>query len=92
MKIRIPLPDECINGPGNKHALATFIDDILLWGMELEIDVSLYSTHVTNAYATGKYVRATGYAVFTVEEQSTMIFALRWGAVLHKKSKKLEIA
>ena len=92
MKIRIKMPDECVRGYGYVVAsiVDKFVDDILFWGMETEMDIELYSTVIVNRDDEGNYQAPVGYAIFSVEERSAMMFSLKWGALRHKKSKKPE--
>lgn len=87
MKIRIKIPDNML---GDNPAIARFTDDVLLWAMEVEMDVDLYSIQYLPAVRTYWSEKRTGWAVFTVEPDSEFMFCLKYGALQHKGKKKHE--
>ncbi len=97
MKIRVKLPDNLAtdyysNGVVNEqhYRRQEFIDDILMWGMETEIDIAFYS-YYWPADKIGKLRNREMYAVFTVEEDYSYMFSLKWGALMHKGNKNKEL-
>lgn len=86
MKIRIQIPSDISKGYKNSAKVNQYIDDILLWGMETEIDVALYKTYMVSN--SDRWVDGDLFAVFTVEPVGAMMFTLRWGALQHKNKQK----
>lgn len=84
MKIRIEIPYEFSR---KKEVAEKYIDDILLWGMETEMDIAFYGWH----QQPGARWITWQYAVFTVEADYSYMFSLRWGAVLHKPRVKKQL-
>jgi hypothetical protein len=96
MKIRVRVPEElCFRQNGTGHRtrhndlVDTWIDEILLWALGSEMDVSFYSIWRPKD---AKWNDKRLWAVFTVETEMSFMFSLRWGALLHKgkKREKLE--
>ena len=84
MKIRIQFPEEVSR---NEEKARHYVDDILLWGMEVEMDVEFYG--FWREPDAGWYNRnAWKYGVFIVEKVSAFMFSLKWGALQHKPRKK----
>lgn len=88
MKVRVAIPEEIWRRHDSADLEQEFIDDILLWGMETELDVAFYTT-VTDyefpgqpRWNSGRRLRK--WAVFTVEAENTFMFTLKWNALLHK--------
>jgi len=91
MKIRVKIPSALWGDPFSlivNEKRQEFIDDILLWGMEVEMDVAFYGYY--NKLKEGsKWEREQDiWAVFTVEPDSAFMFCLKWGALQHKGKKK----
>lgn len=92
MKIRVKIPEEyCIelNGVNSLHyeeKRQQFVDDIIMWGMEIEMDIAFYAYYRPKDWHWGD---RNLWAVFTVEPDYLYMFSLKWGAVLHKKSKEV---
>ena len=89
MKIRVLIPDYIWRGAFAKERVQDFIDEILMWGMETELDVAHYATiadrefpECANWYAQGRTLRK--WAVFTIEADDAFMFTLKWGALMHK--------
>lgn len=84
MKIRIQFPEGIAN---NKERARRYVDDILLWGMEVEMDVEFYGFwNKTNQ--NWSYRDWWKYGIFIVEKDSAFMFTLKWGALIHKKQKE----
>ena len=84
MKVRIEIPHEHAH---DKDTRTMFIDDVLLWCMETEMDASFYTTIAERE--DGKWGRVKSWwAVFTVETEATFYFTLKWGALMHKNQSK----
>jgi hypothetical protein len=82
MKIRVKLPEHIVR---DEYACTEFVDNILLWGMETEMDIAFYgyySPHLSDWRSKERY------AVFTVEADYSYMFSLKWGATLHKPKVK----
>ena len=88
MKIRIQIPEEIARTTGRKSYVNEYIDDILMWGMETELDVELYKTYCVPK--DGHWSNTDMFAVFTVEPVGAMMFTLRWGALQHKNKQLKE--
>jgi len=91
MKIRVKIPSG-LCGWGRTSVIINekrqeFVDDVLLWGMEVEMDVAFYSYYIPMALAVYGKPREE-WAVFTVEPDSAFMFCLKWGALIHKGKKK----
>lgn len=89
MKIRIQLPEHLAGYTAlHKHRQQQYIDDILLWGMEIEMEVEHYTTiHPKQGYWKKPRTEPT-WLVFIVEPEHQLMFALKWGATQHKGKKK----
>ena len=86
MKIRIQFPDEVTR---DKDRAIHYVDDILLWGMEVEMDVEFYG--FWREPDAGWYNRNYWkYGVFIVEKDSAFMFSLKWGALIHKKQRAVK--
>lgn len=86
MKIRIQIPAELQR---NQERVSEYVDDILLWGMEVGMDIEHYSMFQNpHSFAANRDNRL--WAVFTVEEKDSVMFILRWGATMHKHKPKKE--
>ena len=88
MKVRIEMPLE-IARAAEDYVRKEFVDEILLWAMETEMDADFYAftyERDMNVYW-GRIKRA--WAVFTVEADSTFMFTLKWGALMHKQQNKV---
>lgn len=81
MKIRVKIPEELVR---NKERVMFFVDEILLWGMETEMDIAFYS--LAPQYLA--WNSREQYAVFNVEADYSYMFSLKWGATLHKPKEK----
>jgi len=82
MKIRVKIPEEFV---GNKDKVNTFVDDVLLWGLETEMDIIFYNWyHPKDRTRNDKRL----WAVFSVEADYSYMFSLKWGATLHKKQQR----
>jgi hypothetical protein len=94
VKIRIQLPDHLVGYTQIlKDKQQHYIDEILLWGMEIEMEIELYTIQhpPTPAWALRKRaVKEPTWLVFIVEPQHHLMFALKWGALQHKGKKKHE--
>lgn len=84
MKVRIALPEGIRN---NKERASVYVDDILLWGMEVKMDIDFYGFW-TEPNTTWEYRDWWKYGIFIVEKDSAFMFSLKWGALQHKKKKK----
>lgn len=89
MKIRIQLPEH-LAGVSVPHKLRQqeYIDEILLWGMEIEMEVEHYTTIHPQGYWRPGQDRGPTWLVFIVEPQHQLMFTLKWGALQHKGKKK----
>lgn len=85
MKVRIKIPGD-LNGTDEKRQI--FVDDVLLWGMETGMDIDFYA-YFTEPNSTWNNRKV--WAVFTIENDYSFMFSLRWGALLHKKQKQLAV-
>ena len=85
MKIRVKIPAELIN-LRDPSFLQDWIDDILIWGMETEMDIAFYSYYYdpTDKYQTSK----NRWAIFTVDNDYSYMFSLKYGATLHKSQRE----
>ena len=81
MKIRVKIPEEIVR---YKEQVTFFIDEILLWGMETEMDIAFYSL----APQCLQWGKKEQYAVFNVEADYSYMFSLKYGATLHKPKEK----
>lgn len=88
MKIRIQIPEEIARGFSRQSRVNEYIDDILMWGMETELDIALYTKYTVQK--DGHWSNTNVFAVFTVEPVGAMMFTLRWGALQHKNKIKEE--
>lgn len=67
-----------------------WVDEILLWGMEIGADIDYYShwnepdQEPTTRWRSYKNC----WAIFIVEEDMAFMFALKWSALQHKKRVK----
>jgi len=86
MKIRVKIPEQLV---GKTDAVNHYVDDILLWGMEMGMDVEYYSLYTPPG--TVSWRDRDLWAVFTVEADSSFMFILKWSATMHKDKKKNEI-
>jgi len=86
MKIRIEIPEYI---RGNTDRTTVWIDNILLWGMEVGMDIEFYGHYTLPNQNTWSDHRR--WAVFSVEEQNSFMFILKWGATMHKDKKKNEL-
>lgn len=85
MKVRIEIPHEYT---GNKETRQQFIDDVLMWGLETETDITHYTT-IAEREGGGSWGRVKHWwAVFTVEAEMTFFLTLKWGALMHKEQSK----
>ena len=86
MKVRIDMPLE-IARASEKCIRQEFVDEILLWAMETELDADFYAFAYEREYdyRWGRIKKA--WAVFTVATDDTFMFTLKWGALLHKDQK-----
>lgn len=82
MKIRVKIPDEYLR---NEELKKEFVDDVLLWGMETGIDIEFYTWWYP---ADRTWNDRRTWAVFSVEEDYSFMFSLKWGALLHKPKEK----
>lgn len=82
MKIRVKIPEEYMRSSDSQQR---FIDDVLIWGMETEMDIELYTVYRDSGSTWNKPIL---WAIFTVEADYSYMFSLKWGAVLHKKKKE----
>jgi hypothetical protein len=86
MKIRVKMPDNIYQ---DSEAQRKFIDDVLLWGMETEMDIELYTCYNEFDDSSKTWGRPkASWAVFTVEAEYSYMFSLKWGATLHKPKEK----
>jgi hypothetical protein len=88
MKVRIEMPVYLARDE-HKYVRQEFVDEILLWAMETELDADFYAFVYERErdYRWGKVTKA--WAVFTVETESTFMFTLKYGALMHKNQEKL---
>jgi hypothetical protein len=82
LKVRIKVPEELAF---TKDGVQDFVDDILLWGMEIDTDIEFYSYWYPEDHT---YNDRRRWAVFSVDTDSWFMFALKWGALQHKSKKK----
>jgi hypothetical protein len=84
MKVRIEMPLH-IAKANDDYVRKDFVDEILRWAMETEMDADFYAFAYERerGYRWGRINRA--WAVFTVTTDDTFMFTLKWGALLHKK-------
>jgi hypothetical protein len=87
MKVRIEMPVYLARDE-HKYARQEFVDDILLWAMETELDADFYTFIYERErdYRWGKVIKA--WAVITVATDDTFMFTLKWGALMHKDQSK----
>lgn len=85
MKIRIRLPSSISRYTALRTStkVQEFVDDIMMWAMEVEIDIAVYG------FCEQKEER---FVVFTIEEKDAFIFALKWGALMHKGLKNAALS
>jgi hypothetical protein len=81
MKIRVKIPEEIVR---YNDKVDFFIDEILLWGMETEMDIVFYS----KAPQQLPWNSREQFAVFSVEDDYSYMFSLKFGATLHKPKEK----
>ena len=83
MKVRIDMP-LAIAHAKDDYIRRDFVDEILMWAMEVEMDADFYAFVYEREgnYCWGKIKQA--WAVFTVSADDTFMFTLKWGALLHK--------
>jgi hypothetical protein len=84
MKIAIEIPGTH-RATFQNQKLETFVDDVLEWCMETEIHADFYSYRCTNV---PNSFDSKVFAVFTVEEDDVLMFAMRWNMRYHKNKKK----
>ena len=89
MKVRVLIPELVWRGAFAAERVQDFIDEILLWGMETELDVAHYATIADREFPDEPYYWAQGrvlrkWAVFTIEADNAFMFTLKWGALMHK--------
>jgi len=81
MKIRVPIPNW-----RNDDKKKVYIDDILMWAMETEIDIAFYAFFNEYEDLDRDWSRIISqWAVFTVQTDDAFMFILRWDAKMHKK-------
>lgn len=87
MKVRIEMPLHIAKAT-EKYVRQEFVDEILMWAMETELDADFYAFAYEREYdrVWGRIKRA--WAVFTVATDDTFMFTLKWGALLHKNQSK----
>ena len=92
MKVRVKLPREARSWhhtPNNNELARRFIDEILIWAMEIEADAEFYSFYHEPILNKDRGVRMpVTWAIFTIEPDLAFMFALKWGAIMHKGSKR----
>lgn len=87
MKIRVKIPEELV-GPLSTHQylMQRYVDDILLWGMETEMDIEFYKFYCEPK--DNHWNSKQRWAVFNVEADYSYMFSLKYGATLHKPKEK----
>ena len=84
MKIRVKIPEEIVGHQiHNLEMMQRYVDEILLWGMETDMDIDFYC-YFTPLDERGKWNSRERWAVFTVEQDTAFMFSLKWGALCHK--------
>lgn len=78
MKIRIKVP---IHIREERH-----IEEILLWGIDTEIECEFYTWHVNRVH----WKITEKWAVWKIDPKDQVMFALMWGGYDHKKKKRGE--
>ena len=88
MKVRIEMPLHIANARDD-YVRQDFVDEILTWAMEVEMDADFYTFTYEREYnyRWGKIKRA--WAVFSVATDDSFMFTLKWGALLHKQQAML---
>lgn len=86
MKIRVKIPFELINTKDRTTlpALTAWVDDILIWGKDTEIDIEF----CTYCYDQEDCCQTNRWAVFTVDNDYSYMFSLKYGATLHKSQQE----
>lgn len=91
MKIRVRIPNDPSSGSVlDNEKRDKFVDDVMMWAMEVDMDVALYGFYnpLTEEMQRGRWGRPSKiWAVFTVEPDNAFLFCLKWGATLHKDKK-----
>lgn len=87
MKARIKIPKEHWKTSYWDDREQHFIDEVLLWGMEIDIQIEHYATTVNQL--DNRRV-AEKVATFIVEEKDAFLFVLKWGALMKSKPKRVE--
>jgi hypothetical protein len=94
MKIRIELPNHLRNAnflrsndAGDRRQ--SFIDDILMWGMETNMDIDFYGYHYPPEARNWRDPDKRVWAVFSIEADSAFMFMLKWSATYHKDQKEV---
>ena len=86
MKIRIQFPEEV---SGNEEKAKRYVDDILLWGMEVDMDIEFYGFYrEVSGEPVYSWRNRWRSGIFIVEKDSAFMFSLKWGAMQHKKNRK----
>lgn len=84
MKVRIEMPLHIANARDN-YVRQDFVDEILMWAMETEMDADFYA-FTYERECDFRYLKIKqAWAVFSVATDDTFMFTLRWGALLHKQ-------
>lgn len=75
MKVRIQVPN---NVKQEQH-----IEEILLWGIDTELEFDFYTMHVE--YGSGNYKNR--WAIWSIDPKDYFMFALKWGGHGYKRKK-----
>ena len=86
MKAKVSIPRHFWGpslGSTKAEGCQVFIDEVLLWGMELDIQVEHYLTQRVHDNVRLSDIVAT----FTIEEKDSFFFVMKWGALMKHKPK-----
>jgi hypothetical protein len=83
MKVRIEMP-VVLTRDEHKYARQEFVDEILMWAMETELDAAFYAFSYEREYNSHWARIKRAWAVFTVTADDTFMFTLKYGALMHK--------
>ena len=91
MKVRVKIPEHIgLRVWHNNNVPAReFVDDILVWAMEIETDAEFYAFYHDPIRDKDRGVKIPDmWAIFIIEPDLAFMFALKWGAIMHKGSKR----
>lgn len=86
MKVRITFPEEV---SGNVEKAKQYVDDILLWGLEVDMNVDFYGFYREfSSEPVYSWRNRWRHGIFIIEPEYAFMFSLKWGALQHKTKKK----